>query len=222
MVFSCTVSQATGSNLWKLPTNSCYSGSSQDSITLTQTAGVCNGVTQQCGPFTAQNLALGSNPCLKSVLSVVATMAISTIACGSTDINGIQTIMNRSSINIIGESAYIAPVEMCMVYSSHFLLIDIPERVDSIIVTTAASTNFAEYTVTIVWTPSTMGGAPTSYNVSINGSYPVAVPANGSNGSATYTYIGLQSDTIYKVSIVTINCAGASSTATSMIRTCEF
>ena len=197
VVFSCTVSQATGSNLWKLPTNSCYSGSSQDSITLTQTAGVCSGVTQQCGPFTAQNLALGSNPCLKSVLSVVATMAISTIACGSTDINGIQTIMNRSSINII----------------------DIPERVDSIIVTTAASTNFAEYTVTIVWTPSTMGGAPTSYNVSINGSYPVAVPANGSNGSATYTYIGLQSDTIYKVSIVTINCAGASSTATSMIRT---
>ena len=100
MVFSCTVSYATGSNLWKLPTNSCYS---QDTITLTQTAGVCSGVTQHCGPFTAQNVASGSNPCLKSLLSVVAIMAISTIACGSTDINGIQTIINRSSINIIGE-----------------------------------------------------------------------------------------------------------------------
>ncbi|KAL5479604.1 hypothetical protein EMCRGX_G023150 [Ephydatia muelleri] len=199
VVFSCTVSYATGSNLWKLPTNSCYSGSSQDTITLTQTAGVCSGVTQQCGPFTAQNVASGSNPCLKSLLSVVATMAISTIACGSTDINGIQTIINRSSINII----------------------DIPEHVDNIVVTTAVSksTNIAEYIVTVVWTPSTMGGPPTSYNISINGSYPVAIPANGSNGSATYMYIGLQSDTVYKVSIMAFNCAGASTPAISMIRT---
>ena len=114
--------------------------------------------------------------------------------------------------------------ELYMVYSSHFFLIDIPEHVDNIVVTTAVSksTNIAEYIVTVVWTPSTMGGSPTSYNISINGSYPVAILANGSNGSATYTYIGLQSDTVYKVSIMAFNCAGASTPAISMIRTCGF
>ena len=102
VMLTCTVNQAVGSNLWKLPTNSCYS--SQDVITLTQTAGACNGQQpKQCGPFTAQNIASSSGPCLTSSLSVMATMPTSTIKCGIIDINGHETIINTSNINIIGE-----------------------------------------------------------------------------------------------------------------------
>ena len=103
-MLTCTVNQAVGSNLWKLPTNSCYS--SQDVITLTQTAGACNGQQpKQCGPFTAQNIASRSGPCLTSSLSVMATMTTSAIKCGIIDINGHETIINTSNINIIGECA---------------------------------------------------------------------------------------------------------------------
>ena len=49
----------------------------------------------------------------------------------------------------------------------------------------------------------------TSYNVSINGSTPISLPANDN----TYTFTGLTNNTVYTVSVVAINCAGTSSAA---------
>ena len=76
--------------------------------------------------------------------------------------------------------------------------------------------------LTVTWSPSTTGGVPTSYNVSINdSSSPVVIPDNGSS-LYTHTFTGLNSDTLYTISVVTINCAGTSNvvTQTKSIRTC--
>ena len=103
VTLTCTVDQAVGSNIWKLPTNSCYSNTPQDTIVITQSARACNNLTKQCGPFTAQNVAAGSTPCLTSFLTVVATMATSTISCGFIDSSGHETIINIINIVIIGK-----------------------------------------------------------------------------------------------------------------------
>eukprot|EP00731_Ephydatia_muelleri_P035787 Em0161g1a len=64
--------------------------------------------------------------------------------------------------------------------------------------------------LTVTWTPPTTGGVPTSYTVTINdSSSPVVMAANGSP-VYTHTFTGLVSDTLYTVSVVAINCAGAS------------
>eukprot|EP00731_Ephydatia_muelleri_P011678 Em0006g572a len=64
--------------------------------------------------------------------------------------------------------------------------------------------------LTVTWTPLTTGGVPTSYNVTINdSSSPVVIADNGSS-VYTHTFTGMVSDTPYTVSVVAINCAGAS------------
>ena len=83
--------------------------------------------------------------------------------------------------------------------------------------TTIKSTSVDQLTVT--WTPPTTGGVPTSYNVTINdSSSPVVIADNGSP-VYTHTFTGLVSDTLYTISVVAINCAGASSTVAVSGRT---
>ena len=63
-------------------------------------------------------------------------------------------------------------------------------------------------------------GVPTSYNVTINdSSSPVVMAANGSP-VYTHTFTGLVSDTLYTVSVVAINCAGASNGTSESSWTC--
>ena len=66
--------------------------------------------------------------------------------------------------------------------------------------------------LTVTWT-----SVPTaiSYSVSINGSSPISLPANAN----TYTFTGLANNTVYTVSVVAINCAGNSISATLTNRT---
>eukprot|EP00731_Ephydatia_muelleri_P006112 Em0003g360a len=189
VLFTCTVKAAV-SNFWKLPANMCPSNSPQDTINLAQTAGSCGGITRQCGPFTGKNLASGLGSYLTSSLSVVTTMEAANIVCGATDINGYETVTNSSSI----------------------IYFDTPGNA-------TMTTTVNDTTVSTIWTPPTMGGVPTSYNISINGRNPIVIPANGSNGSLMYTYTGLESDTLYEVSLVIINCVGTSNATTAMIRT---
>ena len=63
--------------------------------------------------------------------------------------------------------------------------------------------------LTVTWTPPTIGGVPTSYNVSTNdSSSPAVIPDNGSS-LYTHTFTGLISDTLNTISVVAINCAGS-------------
>ena len=102
VVFTCTV-KAASSSFWKLPANTCPSYNPRDTINLAQTAGLCGGTTNQCGPFAALNLASGLGSCLTSSLSIVVTVAVPIILCGATDSNGHETVTNSSSIVIFGE-----------------------------------------------------------------------------------------------------------------------
>ena len=73
--------------------------------------------------------------------------------------------------------------------------------------------------LTVTWTPPTTGGVPTSYNVSINdSSSPVVISDNGSS-LYTHTFTGLISDTLYTVSVVTMNCAGTSNVTSNTMLT---
>ena len=75
--------------------------------------------------------------------------------------------------------------------------------------------------LTVTWTPPTTGGVPTSYNVTINdSSSPVVIADNGSP-VYTHTFTELVSDTLYTVSMVAINCAGASNAVQHHRRTCK-
>eukprot|EP00731_Ephydatia_muelleri_P033825 Em0039g11a len=86
---------------------------------------------------------------------------------------------------------------------------------------TVTSTSVDQLTVT--WTPPTTGGVPTSYNVTINdSSSPVVIADNGSPPVYTHTFTGLVSDTLYTVSVVAINCAGASNAVQHHRRTWTF
>ena len=71
--------------------------------------------------------------------------------------------------------------------------------------------------LSLTWSPSTTGGVPTSYNVSINDSSSPVVIAD--NGSSVYhhTFTGLISDTLYNVSVVAINCAGQNLTSSVIL-----
>ena len=78
-----------------------------------------------------------------------------------------------------------------------------------------------ETCLTVSWAPPTTGGVPTSYNVNINDSNsPVVIPDNGSS-LYTHTFTGLTSNTPYSISVVAINCAGTSNTATVTNYTCK-
>ena len=66
----------------------------------------------------------------------------------------------------------------------------------------------------MVVNPSSSGGLPTSYNVTISNSsyvYSNSTPAF-LNGSAIVTFTGLTIGTNYTISAVAINCAGSSNT----------
>ena len=71
-----------------------------------------------------------------------------------------------------------------------------------------ASTSVDQLTVT--WTPPTTGGILTGYNVTINDSSSPVVMADNGSSVYTHTFTGLVSDTLYTVSVVALNCAGAS------------
>eukprot|EP00731_Ephydatia_muelleri_P011469 Em0006g363a len=71
-----------------------------------------------------------------------------------------------------------------------------------------ASTSVDQLTVT--WTPPTTGGIQTGYNVTINDSSSLVVMADNGSPVYTHTFTGLVSDALYTVSVVAINCAGAS------------
>ena len=57
-----------------------------------------------------------------------------------------------------------------------------------------------------------------SYNISINGSAPVVLPAN----ATTYLFTELSSDSFYTISLVAINCAGSSSPAVKTGKTSTY
>ena len=99
MILTCSFDQAVGSNVWRLSTNSC--ANFNDYIVLTQNSGSCNGITGQCGNYTAQNRAtLG--PCLTTSLSFMTDMT-STVSCGYTDSTGRITIIYTSTIKVTGK-----------------------------------------------------------------------------------------------------------------------
>ena len=69
--------------------------------------------------------------------------------------------------------------------------------------------------VLVVVKPSSSGGLPTSYNVTISNSsygYSNSTPAF-LNGSAMFTFTGLTIGTNYTISAVAINCADSSSSS---------
>ena len=71
--------------------------------------------------------------------------------------------------------------------------------------------------VLVVVNPSSSGGLPTSYSVTISNSsyvYSNSTPAAFLNGSAMVTFTGLTIGTNYTISAVAINCAGSSNATT--------
>ena len=69
--------------------------------------------------------------------------------------------------------------------------------------------------VLVVVNPSSSGGLPTSYSITISNSsyvYSNSTPAF-LNGSAMVTFTGLTNSTSYTISAVAINCAGSSSSS---------
>ena len=99
---------ASSSNLWRLPQNSCPTKNPPDAIALTQeTRGVpssCGTTSSTCGAFTAQNN--GADPqshlCLTSVLTFNASNTISSIRCGSGDVN--NNYINSSTVGSVNIS----------------------------------------------------------------------------------------------------------------------
>ena len=80
--------------------------------------------------------------------------------------------------------------------------------------------------VLVVVNPSSSGGLPTSYNVTISNSgyvYTKSTPAF-LNGSAMVTFTGLTNTTNYTISAVAINCAGSSisSNTTTILVSCTY
>ena len=72
--------------------------------------------------------------------------------------------------------------------------------------------------ITVTWTPTT-GGAPSSYNVSINDTSTVV--SIFADGPLEHNFTGLTSDTLYNVSVTAINCQG-SNTASRIEKICEW
>ena len=73
--------------------------------------------------------------------------------------------------------------------------------------------------VLVVVNPSSSGGLPTSYNVTISNSSYVYSNSTAAflNGSAMVTFTGLTNSTSYTISAVAINCAGSSNPTTIYI-----
>ena len=78
-------------------------------------------------------------------------------------------------------------------------------------------------TITVQWSPSSNGGDPSSYNVTIwLKKTVVGATRFAAMGTMTYSYTfpGLMSDTLYMVKVIAINCAGTSEVNTT-IWTCQ-
>ena len=93
-------------NLWVLPSGSCSSSNTPDSIVLTQTVDACRRVTTTCGPYTATNVDSGpSTPCLNSTLTVRVNtgMTSSLIMVGTKDLSGQNAILNATQIGVMGK-----------------------------------------------------------------------------------------------------------------------
>ena len=77
--------------------------------------------------------------------------------------------------------------------------------------------------ITVLWSPPSTGGEPSSYNVTIwlknTLAGAISVAAMGTM-TYSYTFPGLMSDALYMVKVIAINCAGTSEVNTT-IWTCQ-
>ena len=91
-------------------------------------------------------------------------------------------------------------------YNNYIIFSGPPERPN------AVANTIGPDMVLVVVNPSSSGGLPTSYNVTISNS--TYVYSNSTlaflNGSAMFTFTGLTIGTNYTISAVAINCAGSS------------
>ena len=73
--------------------------------------------------------------------------------------------------------------------------------------------------ITVLWSPPSTGGDPSSYNVTIwlkkSLAGAISVVAMGTT-TYSYTFPGLMSDALYMVKVIAINCAGTSEVNTTM------
>ncbi|KAL5500563.1 hypothetical protein EMCRGX_G012148 [Ephydatia muelleri] len=198
VTYTCTITSGTAAGYtdWTLPTGTCPSNSFPNKIRLSQlVTGLCSpqgtGVPSMCGPYRGSSIqSFDPTYCLSSILTVKITAAMngSTMTCSNTNVanSSITTVVSSTTIYVI-----------------------VPPRPARITAWAPPVTSPPDQ-LTVTWTPPTTGGAPTSYNVTINdSSSPVVIADNGSS-VYTHTFPGLVSDTLYTVSVVAINCAGAS------------
>ncbi|KAL5500538.1 hypothetical protein EMCRGX_G012116 [Ephydatia muelleri] len=198
--YTCTIrGTAAGNTDWTLPTGTCPTNAFPDKIRLSQfvsqqCGAVGSGVPSMCGPYRASSIQ-SSDPmyCLSSILTVNITAAMngSTVMCNNTNIGtSASTLVSMATINVIGLPG--AP--------------------------NAVANTIGPDMVLVVVNPSSSGGLPTSYNVTISNStyeYSNSTPAF-LNGSAMVTFTGLTIGTNYTtcISAVAINCAGSSNPTT--------
>ena len=206
-------------NLWLLPSGSCSSSTTPDSIVLSQTVGACRGVATTCGPYTATNGDPGpSTTCLTSTLTVrVNTTNITSIMVGTQSVAGQIIIVNTTQIMTIGTNGTVFTcvhsqrlyTNVLSDYSNYMCIFSAPPGPPDVMAQTIGPDM-----VLVVVTPSPSGGLTTNYSVTVsNSSYTTSSPTVMTNGSAMVTFTGLRNDSSYTISAVAINCAGNSSTS---------
>eukprot|EP00731_Ephydatia_muelleri_P011523 Em0006g417a len=196
VTYTCTITSGTtaGYTDWILSTGTCPTNTFPDKIRLSQlVSGSCTAVViSTCGPYRASSIQ-STDPayCLSSILTVNITAAMngSTVMCYNTNLitPSITTIVSMTTINVVGPPGH----------------------------PNAVANTIGPDMVLVVVNPSSSGGLPTSYSVTIsNSSY---VYSNSTtaflNGSAMVTFIGLTIGTNYTISAVAINCAGSSNSS---------
>eukprot|EP00731_Ephydatia_muelleri_P011460 Em0006g354a len=202
VTYTCTISGApAGYTDWTLPTGTCPSNTFPDKIRLSQfVSGLCSAQGQtgisMCGPYRASSIQ-SSDPiyCLSTILTVNITAAMngSTVTCSNTILfnTSITAVVSLTTINVVGLPG--AP--------------------------NAVANTIGPGIVLVLVNPSSNGGLPTSYSVTISNSsyvYSNSTPAF-LNGSAMVSYTGLTIGTNYTISAVAINCAGSSNPTTIYI-----
>eukprot|EP00731_Ephydatia_muelleri_P011462 Em0006g356a len=200
VTYTCTITSGTAGGLtdWTLPPGTCPTNTFPDKIRLSQfVSGLCAAqVTSTCGSYTASSIQ-SSDPtyCLSSILTVNITAAMngSTVTCYNTNlvITVITTVISSATIYVVGPPG--APNVVANIIDADMVL--------------------------VVVNPSSSGGLPTSYSVTISNSsyvYSNFTPAF-LNGSAMVTFTELTIGTNYTISAVAINCAGLSNPTTIYI-----
>ncbi|KAL5500508.1 hypothetical protein EMCRGX_G012083 [Ephydatia muelleri] len=190
--YTCTITSGTPAVYtdWILSTGTCPSNTFPDMIRLLQfVSGQCVAVgLSMCGPFRASSIlpSSGTN-CLSSILTVNITAAMngSTVMCNNTRSDAsASTVVSMATINVVGP----------------------PGRPN------ALANTIGPGMVLVVVNPSSSGGLPTSYNVTISNSSSKITPAF-LNGSAMVTFTDLTNSTNYTISAVATNCAGSSNSS---------